>query len=571
MKDMDKRIECYVPPNWNGILLIGERPNKQDFAKGIPFRSSYGLELQRLLSKVGIQLKECASTYAHKTTPKGNDVKSAYLKKTEVEKQGLGVLQNGKYITHYFSACIEEIHYEIQQLQPKFIITLGEAAMFACLGESGIDDFRGSMEWYIRGETKIPVMPTHSPARLFKQTQLRYLVSRDLARVEEQFESGWADPNWEIIINPDVCEATAYLEWLLGRLDSGECVELGVDIETRKRFYIGTIGFAWSETEAIVIPLVRWDWLPYWEDPADELRIISLCVSILEHRNVRVAGQNYHYDAQYLARHWGVRSHIWCDTMLAHHVCFTADIPKALHVISSIYCDYHQYWKDESHAEGDDKWEPTRESWNNYLYYNGKDCCKTLDAARILMNDAIPGMGMERGWQFQLEMWQPLLKCMLRGNLYDWDERSKQRKELEVKMEAMENFMYSIVPEELYPRKKTPFFKSPAQLKELFYEVLNQPPVVKKNANKQYVPTTDDAALSVISDREPILKPLCEAIAIYRSMRVFYDNFLTGVPDHDDYLRSSYLLAGTSTTRLASRGDVFDFGLNLQNLPKGDG
>ncbi|ATB52665.1 3'-5'exonuclease and polymerase domain protein [Vibrio phage vB_VspS_VS-ABTNL-3] len=568
---MSKRIELHVPQNWNGILIVGERPNKQDFAKGIPFRSSYGLELQRLLSKVGIQLKECATTYAHKTTPKGNDIKSAYLKKTEVEKQGLGVLQDGKYITHEFCGYIEEIHKEIANLQPKFIITVGEGALFAVLGESGIDDFRGSMEWYTRGDFKVSVMPTHSPARVFKQTQLRYLVSRDLARVEEHLESGWQDPDWKIIINPDYDTVCEKLNWFLQRMDSGEKVELGVDIETRKRFYIGTLGFAWSETEALVIPFIRHDWRAYWDSAEQEFHVIQLCIQVLEHANARIAGQNYHYDAQYLARHWGVRSHIWCDTMLAHHVCFTADIPKALHVISSIYCDYHQYWKDESHAEGDDKWEPTAESWDNYLFYNGKDCCKTLDAARILMNDAIPGMEMERGWQFQLEMWQPLLKCMLRGNLYDWDERAKQRKELEVKMEAMENFMYRVVPEELYPRKKTPFFKSPSQLKELFYTVLNQPPVVKKNANKQYVPTTDDAALNTIAMREPILKPLCEAIAIYRSMRVFYDNFLTGIPDYDDYLRSAYLLAGTSTTRLASRGDVFDFGLNLQNLPKGDG
>lgn len=567
---MTERIELHTPDNWNGILIVGERPNKQDFSKGIPFRSSYGVELQRLLSKTGIELKYCATTYAYKEVPPRNDIKNCFLTKSKV-KTGEAVEYKGSYITPLFELYMGELHGEILSLRPKFIITLGEGALFATLGERGIDDFRGSMEYYENDGQKISVLPTHSPARITKQTQLRYLVSRDLARVAEHLDTGWLDPDWKIIINPTEEKAISTLRWLSERLDGGEAVRLGVDIETRRRFYIGTIGFAWSDTEALVLPFITWDWKAYW-DADVEVEIVLLVKKILEHPNARIAGQNYHYDAQYLARHWGIKSHIWTDTMIAHHACFTADIPKALHVISSIYCDYHQYWKDESHAEGDEAWEPTEASWDSYLLYNGKDCCKTLDAANVLMDSAVPAMGMQKGLDFQLGMWQPLLKCMLRGNLYDWDERGQQRKDLERRMKALEDFMTAIVPPELYPRHpKTPFYKSPSQLKDLFYNVLNQPTVTKKNANKEWKATTDDDALQTVMKREPILRPLCESILIYRSMRVFYDTFLTGKPDYDDFLRSMYHLAGTSTTRLASRGDVFDFGLNLQNLPKGDG
>lgn len=564
-------IHLYVPKEWNGILLVGERPNEKDFSSGIPFRSGYGLELQRLLAKAGIHLKECASTYAYKEIPPQNDIDKCFLTKSKV-KSGEAVEVNGKYITPLFDEYIGALHDEILQLSPKLIITLGNAALFATLGEYGIDDFRGSMEVFERGEIHIPVLPTHSPARVFKQPQLRYLVSRDLSRVSDCLEQGgWPDPKWDVLTNPTYEQTIERLEWILNRLDSGESVRLGVDIETRKRFYIGLLGIAWSETEALVIPFIRPDWTPYWELLEQEISVVTLCKRILEHRNVQVCGQNYHYDAQYLARHWGVRSHIWCDTMIAHHCCFTGDIPKALHVISSIYCEHHQYWKDESHGEEDDKWEPTSDSWDSYNLYCGKDCCKTLDAATVLMEEAIPAYGMERGWEFQWNMWQNLLKCMLRGNLYDWDERERQRKELRKRMEVIEDFMERIVPPDVYPRNpKTPFYSSPTQLKDLFYTVLNQPVVTKRNAQKQWVPTTDDDALSTIATREPILKPLCEAIQTYRSMSVFFNTFLTPHPDFDDYMRSMYKQAGTVTTRLASSGDVFDFGLNLQNLPKGN-
>ena len=332
------RIELHVPKNWNGILVIGEFPHRSDFSKGVPFRSGQGMEIQRLLAKVGIHLKECAATYTFKSIPKGKDIKGEYTNKTAVKK-GEGVEYAGKFITHRYLEAIEELQAEVSKLEPTAIICFGEAALFGLLGESGIDDFRGSMECFkAAGGKDIITMPTHSPVRINKQPHLRYLVSRDLTRVAEHYTSGvWPEPDWDITINPTFPQAYNILHDIWSDLESGTKVELGVDIETRRRFYIGTIGFAWSCNEALVVPFIRPDWTPYWEDAEEEFQIIELCKKILEHENAKVAGQNYHYDAQYLARHWGVRSHIWCDTMVAHHCCFAADIAKALHVLSSIY------------------------------------------------------------------------------------------------------------------------------------------------------------------------------------------------------------------------------------------
>jgi uracil-DNA glycosylase len=563
-----------MPKDWNGILVVGECPTKADLTAGKPFCSNSGVELSRYMSGAGLEFKKSAFIYVSEVAGiDGNLSHMMGLPKRDFDNGTAIEFKPKYYIDSSLSEMFERVRSYIVQTSPKFVIVLGEAALMAVCGERGIDDFRGSMEYFTEGDFSVPVLPTHSTSRVFKQPQLRFLVSSDIARVGKHIGEGWPEPQWDVVINPTYCEAHAYLSAILRRLNGGEQVKLGVDIETRRRFFIGTVGFAHSDRAGICIPIITPDWSPYWEDTDEERTLILLIKDVLEHPNVRVAGQNYHYDAQYLGRHWGIRSHIWCDTMIAHHVVFSGDIPKALHVISSIYCDYHQYWKDESHAEDDEKWEPSWENWDSYQLYNVKDCCKTLDAAEVILRDAIIEPELKKAYAFQMDMWPNLLKCMLRGNFYDWDERKRQMQMLEEEMAALQEWMKRVVPEELMPidPKKAPWWSSPKQLGDLFYTLLGQPKVTKKNAKKQWVPTTDDDALKTIMTREPILKPLCLAILLHRSMVVFHSTFLQPHPDYDGYMRSMYKLAGTTTYRLASSGDVFDFGLNLQNLPKGDG
>ena len=561
----------YEPKGWNGILIIGSHPTAQDLKNGRTFCGGYGLEVQKLLAKVGISYKSCARVYAFPDKPQGGDIKNELKgNKTQYKKEECSMLA-GDYCTDDFFMAAMKLRDMVRELKPDLVICMGEAPLRGLLNEKGIDDFRGSMETW----EGIMVMPTFSPDRIFATPEVRFLVSRDLAKAAEyKGEARWPIPEYKIQINPTYEQAYDGLSNLLFLLDNGVSLHLGVDIETRKRFYIGCIGFAWSGVDALVVPIITPDFKPYWENEQEEAELVGLMKDVLEHKNVRVSGQNYHYDAQYLARFWGVRSHIWCDTMVAHHSCFSGDLKKSLNVISSVYCDTHKYWKDESKSADDESeaFEPTFDSWDMYQEYNGKDCCKTWDAAEILMGEVVPQMGMQEVWEFQREMWWPLLKVMLRGNKYDYEESKRQKDSVNKKRRALEDFIERQVPVEIFPRhKKTPFYNSPTQLRDLFYNVLNIPGVTKKNAKKDWVLTTEDEALQVLMLREPLVKPLCEAILALRSLNVSYNTFLMGSPDYDGFLRSMYKLAGTTTYRLASAQDVFDFGLNLQNLPKGDG
>ena len=73
-----------------------------------------------------------------------------------------------------------------------------------------------------------------------------------------------------------------------------------------------------------------------------------------------------------------------------------------------------------------------------------------------------------------------------------------------------------------------------------------------------------------LAKREPIIKPIIDAIGTLRSLNVFYSTFLSAALDPDDRMRSSYNVAGTDTLRWSSSTNVFGRGANLQNIAKGD-
>lgn len=550
----------YLPENWNGILIVGERPSSGDFSAKKPFRGSTGVELQKMMAQCGVELFQCAQAYSYSKTVKGMGVEQLFLNKTESKKQP-SVDVNGVFIKAEYMGHIAQLQNWVKEIQPKMIITLGKGGLFALTGEPSIDNFRGSMEeWY-----GIPVMPVHSPERIMRQWKLRNPTIQDLRKAVQYKDSGWPDPNYQFVIEPDFDTAMSYLKALLLRAERGD--HLSVDIETRFNKWISCIGFAWSKNEAFCLPLIRGrNAGMYWDDPADEVQLVWMVKKILECENVRVSGQNYHYDAQYLALNWGVKSHIWCDTMISHHVCFGADIEKGLHVVASLYNEFYKYWKEEGKFHDPEPGEGDRKYWE----YNCKDCCQTWEAAEALMGGIVQDFGLMDAWHFQDKQWNTTLKTMLRGTLVNQEERTRMATETLRKMNMVGAFIESLVPPSVWTRQKTAFYRSPTQLQKLFYDVLGQQKVMVR-VKGVYRPSTNDEAMKKIGDREPLLKPLCQAVLAYRSLLVCYGTFLTPPISSDGRMRTSYKLAGTSTYRFASSGDCFDEGLNLQNLTKGDG
>ena len=211
---------------------------------------------------------------------------------------------------------------------------------------------------------------------------------------------------------------------------------------------------------------------------------------------------------------------------------------------------------------------PEEQLWS----YNCKDCCATFEASERL-TQVVEQQGLTKQYAFQIKQLNKLaIPMMLKGIKIDLNARSKMSLELLESIAEFETKVKNMVPEELLmpasQRKKTtaPWYKSPTQLMTLFYDELGIKPVL----NKEGRPTTGKNALPILMKREPLIKPIIEAISKLRSLNVFYGTFVSAQLDLDNRMRCSLNVAGTETFRWSSSANVFGRGTNLQNIPKGD-
>lgn len=539
------------------VMIVGEAPGQNEEQRGFPFCGASGLELNRLLAEVGFTRTDLRLTNVCKYRPPGNQIDNFFYNKTQAKKNKVSEYMN-RYPAPEIHEGIAELHREISRIRPNIIIAFGNTALWALTGEQGIGKWRGSMLQYIR-EPSIRVLPTYHPAAVLRMWKWRPIVKHDLMRAFMHRDQPWPDPDYDFTIATDIDIATTYLNHLLTEAGRREWLPLSVDIETRAG-HIACIGIAWNEREALCIPFLSLDSPQGFWDVEKEYEIVSLLRQLLLHPTVEVFGQNFLYDDQYLAKYWGFVPYVRLDTMLAQHVLIPGDMPKGLDFLSSMYCRYHRYWKDEGK-----EWDKSLDEqmlWE----YNCKDAVVTYECAAVLL-ESVEKAGLSKQLGFLMDMFPRVLRTMLRGVRRDHKRQGQLALELMEKMGEYEAWFNRILPEGLLPPAKTPWYNSNPQIQKLFYTALGFRPILHPKRKR---PTCDDDALRKLAKREPAIKPLCDNLLKYRQLRVFYGTFVGARADRDGRFRSSYNIGGTETFRFSSSKDAFGTGLNLQNLPKGD-
>ena len=290
-----------------------------------------------------------------------------------------------------------------------------------------------------------------------------------------------------------------------------------------------------------------------------ETELVWLLRKVLTHLNAQVVGQNILYDSQYSWRHWRFVPNVSQDCMISQHSIFS-DLPKSLAFQASMYANYYVYWKDEGKDWAKNMGED--QLWN----YNCLDCVYTDEGGRVEL-DLATKMGLQEVHDFQQRMLWPVLQAMIRGVRIDTEARSKLAEEVSGEVKRREEFIAAILSHPLNPR-------SPKQMHSLFYGDLRVA-VIKKKAKKgkEGKATLEDDALQQIARREPLLKPLINAISDIRTMGIFV-NILTTPLDSDGRMRCAYNIGGSAsgksapkTYRLSSSENAFGSGTNLQNIP----
>ena len=541
------------------VMIVGEAPGAEEEARGSPFGVVSGTELNRMLQEAGLTRSESFVTNVCRSRPPQNDI-TTYIAQSKKEITNAHIAVRDKMVLPPIRDGMDLLAKEIQMVQPKVIIALGNVALWALTGRWGITKWRGSALKCDLIQTDAIVIPSYHPAAILRQWDWRAIGVNDLRRARRYRDgNGPTAPRYNFILRPSFNQACATLDWIKNSLDSGDLTRISFDIETRGG-RIACAGLSWSYTDAICLPLMCVERREGFWLLEEELGIVWRLREILCHKRVEVVGQNIIYDSQYTWRHWGFVPRVTQDTMISQHSLFS-DLPKSLAFIASMYCDYYVYWKDEgkdwASGLGEDQ------LW----HYNCLDCVYTLEVADVLLRTT-KQMNLESVAAFQQSMFWPVLKAMQQGVRIDIAKRNLLIAEVQEEIARREQFILDLLGHPLNPR-------SPVQMKSLFYDDLHLP--IQMTRSKKGVPghaTLDDEALQKLSQKEPLVKPLINSISDIRTLGIFLGNFLSAPLDTDGRMRCAYNIGGSASGksapksyRLSSSENAFGSGTNLQNIP----
>lgn len=198
-----------------------------------------------------------------------------------------------------------------------------------------------------------------------------------------------------------------------------------------------------------------------------------------------------------------------------------------------------------------------------YWIYNGLDCCLTNEIRQELrpfFDDTT-----RKTYEHTLRMQAPILEMMLRGtriNMLHREETLQQKKDDLAKLEKM----WARLCKEVLGYDEPMNWRSPVQVKTLFYDALNLPEIRKRNANGAMTQATDRDALEKLSEYF-VAAPFANFILHMRDLGKAI-GFLNTKLDDDKRIRCNFNLAGTNTGRLSSSFSDFGSGTNLQNIDR---
>lgn len=202
---------------------------------------------------------------------------------------------------------------------------------------------------------------------------------------------------------------------------------------------------------------------------------------------------------------------------------------------------------------------PTSETEKLWLY-NGLDCCVTNEVCDVLLTQL--DNQTRATYEFSKSLQAPVLEMKLRGVLVDFQKRDEVIHEYERQVNRLTTQLDRLIGEGI--GRPGLNWRSPKQLKELFYGTLGLPPIKKRNSKGAYEPTVNRDALEQL-DNYFLAQPVVSHILGLRDIAKKIGVLRTAI-DPDGRMRTSYNIAGTSTGRFSSSLSDFGTGTNLQNI-----
>ena len=346
-------------------------------------------------------------------------------------------------------------------------------------------------------------------------------------------------PSWEFNTAPTLAQVTTFLE------DVMERGEAAVDVET-SRGRIVCVGIATDATTAMCIPFIHENYGAYWSAQEGH-EVLGMLRDVLP--RIRIIGQNFNYDASYFDDNFALPLSVQHDTKIAQNVLFPGT-PANLGHLSSLYCDWHCYWKDDAR------------DWNNLkdfdrlFTYNCRDVCATYEVA-MRQKPAISAAGLQPQFEERMRYNSYVFRMQQEGVIRCPQATAELESEIAQRLEAHETVVGQAAGRAIN-------IASPAQVAAFLYKDLGCRRPLRAGGGG-----TGDEALQQVAKWHPEHAPVCEAILEWRSLASTRNNFLRAPLEPDEKLRTAYSTTGTETFRLTSSKNNFRRGTNLLNISSG--
>lgn len=355
------------------LFILAESYGENEARIGAPLVGASGIELLNMLAESGnIVLTSADHDYMRKFWDRGDPTFLDMVWRLHPEVHRSNVFQQrppgnklewfcgprasgipgyppligAKCVRAEFQHELERLGDELVAVDPNLVVCLGNAALWALQGKTGVSKLRGTTATSSYTATGYKCLPTYHPSAVLRQYELRPIVIMDLTKAAREKEFPEVRrPRREIWIEPTLEDLYEFHQ----RYIRGSSL-LSVDIETAGT-QITELGFAPGPGVAIVIPFVKAGGhnRNYWASESTEREAWRFIRSILEAPTPRKLFQNGLYDIAFLYRAYGIRvmgaEH---DTMLLHHA-LQPEALKGLGFLGSCYAN-EGAWKQEHRA-----------------------------------------------------------------------------------------------------------------------------------------------------------------------------------------------------------------------------
>lgn len=559
------------------IMMIQDFPTQLESKKGMQFTGKIVKRFKELIESRDIDLTDIYWTSVVKC-PLSDD--------------------NSDLTIAQCKECLEYLHAEIDIINPEIIVPMGNQALKATLGKTGITKFRGNAQQVdINGTTRI-ILPIIHPKQAMKKPIYKDFIIKDLDNLADIYEMGM---NEITDVSYNVIETMKDALEQIDKFHNSEWLSFDLETTGKSPFEdsskIVCISLCDKPRTGCVIPLYHRD-SPIVGKEREV--VVSKLKELLENPDIKKCAHNGKFDIKWLSHCLDINVANFCfDTMLAHYLAVSEEQgTQGLKALAWEFTDMGGY--DNELDEYRNKLpESIRFNYDNIPWkilskYAAADvdCCLRLKDIFMpmieenekwvtIMNDIMmPAsyalMEVEKNGMLMSEevinhyentYGEELARIKERLTSYPEVaqlERSKHEKYAE--REAIAKIpKRDRTPEEQKKFEKYKAYKefkfnwnSVNQLRELLFDKLQLETSITTDKGEK---STNEEALIEMSEQHEIPKLMLEL----RKIDTLNNMFIKKLPDMRDskgLVHSSYNLTGTVTGRLASENP------NMQQLPR---